>query len=232
MKTKLAFLFLSVLCACTSTSHTSDPVAVDVDAAPVVATLAQDAAVSPDGGGGPDAAAPRPARGPRDRAGRPLVSQLLTSPANRDLYNTDEMLAWPSAVPPEDHADGAAPLGADFQSRLVALDALDGVDDWKGGVANAPPDPDAGVYPHPLANAWLTDVLVVDPQMPFSPAGYLDVESDPDNHTTCGGRWLADDAIDKTLSYLVGKKTSGVSDGVGAATRAPSLTFPYLAPPN
>jgi hypothetical protein len=134
-------------------------------------------------------------------------------------------------VDPAERADGGEPLGAEFQSHLVALDELDGVADWHGGAADAAPD-DAGYYPHPLADAWLTDVLVVDPEQPFSPTGYLDVELNPGANASCGGRWLSDDAIDKTLSYLVKADSDGVSDGVGAATKAPTLVFPYLAPPN
>lgn len=197
---------------------------------PAIATEATDA--------GADAAPPRQlvdpppagAFGVRDRAGRPLVSQLLVSAENRALYNEERpYLPYDATL----RATGAArSLGGDFQSGLVSLDALDGHDDWNGGSGDASPDPDAGVYPHPLTDAWLADALLVDPSRPFSPKGFLDLEANPGANATCGGRWLADDAIDKTLSFLINGTTSGVSDGLGAATKAPSLTFPYFAPPN
>jgi hypothetical protein len=38
--------------------------------------------------------------------------------------------------------------------------------------------------------------------------------------------------MDKTLSLLVNKLTAPVSDGVNAATKAPTNTWPYLAGPN
>jgi len=170
-----------------------------------------------------------PPVGIRDRAGRPLVVRVLASDANHAFYNSSEA---PYPVEPTAKAmTSPQSIGQDFQDALVQLDALDAKDDWQGGAANAPADPD-GIFPHPLVNAWLTDVIVVDPAMPFSPDGYLDIETNPGANLSCGGRWFADDAIDKTASFLINGTTSGVSDGVSAATKSPSLTFPYLASPN
>jgi hypothetical protein len=164
--------------------------------------------------------------GVRDRAGRPLVSQLLISPSNQDDYNASER---EYTVDPQ---AGTPPFGSDFQSHLVTLDMLDGVAQWNGGEADAVAD-DAGVYPHPLATPWLSvDALLVDPTKPFSPTGYLDVEMHDGSNMSCGGRWFGDDAIDKMLSVLIKKSSSGVSDGVSTPAKAPSMTFPYLAAPN
>lgn len=161
-----------------------------------------------------------------DRAGRPLVSQLLTSESNRDYFNSEPFFALPDA------GSGTTLLGEDFQSRLVTLDLLDGVDDWNGGEKSSAPDTATGLYPHPLTDAWLVDAIMVDPEQPFSKTGYLDLERHYGSNATCGGRWFSDDAIDKTLSFLVTGEVTGVSDGVSAATKAPTLTFPYLASPN
>jgi hypothetical protein len=153
------------------------------------------------------------------------VSLLLVSSANREAYNAASF----DAVTPAD--PGAAPtFGDDFQHALAVLDGLDGVSDWNGGDADA--GADAGVYPHPLTNAWISaDVIVVDPNLPFAESSYLDVEANGAAHTTCGGRWPGDDALDKTMSYLVKRSLSGITDGVAAPAKPVSLEFPYLAGP-
>lgn len=168
--------------------------------------------------------------GPRDRVGRPYVSLILVSLANRENYNL-EPVDLALATDPPTAADGGTTFGADFQSRLVTLDGIDGVSNWDGGAADAGSN-DAGVYPHPLTNPWIgVDALIVDPNMPFSTTSYLDVEANGPAHTTCGGRWFGDDALDTTMSYLVKRTRSGISDGVQAPAKPVSLSFPYLASP-
>jgi hypothetical protein len=115
-------------------------------------------------------------------------------------------------------------LPQDFTAMLARLDALDGKTDWAA--------------PSPLAAPLTTDALLVDPSKPFSPTSYLDIEytafalNAPGTHTSCGGRWPGEDAIDKELSILVKKATTGVSGKVTAPATPPTMTFPYLAPPN
>lgn len=183
--------------------------------------------------------------GQTDRLGRPTIIQALIPLVDRDSYNRSDPL----------DLGGVSGLTADdltptLQRSLVLSDRIDGVDDWDGGspdgsTIKVPIDgggPDASttqvVYTHPLVALGLADVLIVDTSKPFSPTGYLDVEKasliagTPGSHLTCGGRWLADDVVDKTMSFIIKKSLTGVSDGVSAATKAPALTFPYLAPPN
>ena len=81
------------------------------------------------------------------------------------------------------------------------------------------------------------DTLIVDTSKPFSTTSYMDVEFSgivgaPGSHTTCGGRWVGEDIVDKMMSIVVKRATTGISDGVGAPTKAPSLTYPYFAAPN
>jgi hypothetical protein len=168
--------------------------------------------------------------GVRDRDGRPYVSLILVSAAHRQAYNTEKVdLAVPTD--PAADPDGGRTFGDDFQQALVMLDGLDGTNSWNGGAADAGHD-DAGAYPHPLANAWIqVDGLLVDPNKPFSATGYLDLEANAGAHTTCGGRWFGDDALDKTMSFLVKKSLAGVSDGVAEPAKPASMTFPYLAEP-
>jgi hypothetical protein len=186
-----------------------------------------------DGGGeaGKDGAVPGEplASGVRDRDGRPYVSLILVSAANRTAYNAEGVDQARTTDPSP--ADGGTTFGDDFQAALVMLDGLDGANSWSGGAADAGHD-DAGVYPHPLANAWIAvDALLLDPNKPFSATGYLDIEANAAAHATCGGRWFNDDALDKTMSFVVKKTLVGISDGVATPAKPASMTFPYLAEP-
>ena len=217
--------------AACSSSSSEDPGAPDGASSGEDAPASGDGIAPPqDGGDGGDGASPASLpTGLRDRVGRPYVSLLLVSAANREYYN-----GYPveDVFPDNPDVDGGTSFGADFQSGLVALDKLDGVDDWDGGSADAGPN-DSGIYPHPLEDQWLsTDALLVDPNKPFSTTSYLDIEAHAANaNTTCGGRWPGEDALDKTMSFVVKKKLTGVTDGVSAPAKAPSQTFPYLAEP-
>ena len=228
-----AALPLALVAACSSSDPATAP-AVDGGGAltdvGTTETGAAEGGPSADGGtDAPDPGAPLPS-GVRDRDGRPYVALVLVSAANREAYNAESVASASTTDPPAD-ADGGTAFGDDFQQRLVMLDGLDGTNDWNGGAADAGHD-DAGVYPHPLSNAWITvDALLVDPNKPFAAASYLDIEANGAAHTTCGGRWLGDDALDKTMSFLVKKSLVGISDGVNAPAKAASMTFPYLAEP-
>jgi hypothetical protein len=211
----VALAFFASAC---SDDTPSRPVAIDAAleaAAPDVGPAPFDASFEVgvvDAGSGPPS-------GPRDRAGRALVARLLVSSANLDTY---AQLPHPFETKYDNGApDAATSIGEDIETRLAQLDALDGKIDW--------PIPGGGS--HELLDVMLNDGLVVDPDLPFSPGGYLDFEANGAARTTCGGRYPGDDAIDKTLSFLVGRARTGVSDGVGTSDVAPTLTFPYLAPP-
>jgi hypothetical protein len=220
----LASLLLTALVSCSK----EDP-------APAEVTPAPDGAAVPDGGAGDattgdaDAAAPTEAGPPKlptgyiDRAARPLGIFLSINPADRNSWN-QEFAYYPT--------EGA--YEAEIQNNLVAADNLDNAQNFDAGTVAA--DASAAQITHPLEPMMFRDLLVVDSSKPFSPTGYLEIENEVflsgPAHTTCGGRWLGDDAIDKTLSFVAKGTLTGVSDGVSAATKAPTLTFPYLAPPN
>ena len=224
---------LALLAACSSADPAAAPATDGGGALPDVMSTEDGATeAGPNSDAAADApmtSAPLPS-GVRDRDGRPYVSLILVSAANREAYNAEKVEQALTTDPAAD-MDGGTAFGADFQKTLVMLDGLDGTNNWNGGAADAGHD-DAGVYPHPLTNAWIqVDALLVDPNKPFAAASYLDVEVNGAGHASCGGRWIGDDALDKTMSFLVKKSLVGVTDGVDAPAKAPSLTFPYLAEP-
>lgn len=163
-----------------------------------------------------------------DRAGRPLVSVLLVPSTLQDEYN-----AQPSFAPAQPRV-----LQNAVATRLAALDSL--------VVGDAGPDPvdwpDGGA----LLPMLLGDTLLVDTALPcvadggFVPS-YLDIENEvfllgpPYQHATCGGRTPAEHVIDETLQLFVTADREGgpvVAQGIAGPSKAPSLSFPYLAPPN
>jgi len=194
-----------------------------------------------------DTGPPLPHTGQVDRLGRAAIIEALMDGIDKEGYNRADTFTLVGG-------DGGT-INREFQSHLVNLDLLDGVDNWDGGSPegslvtrpndagpDAPDGSDAGttttqVFPHPAIPLLRNDVLLVDSAKPFSTAGYLEIEfralsGAPGTHTTCGGRWMNDDAVDKTMSLIVKKSLSGVSDGVDQATTPATLVFPYLAPPN
>lgn len=204
-----------VFVACEKTDASVPPVADASDA--LGETAAFDATVDVRDTGIDGTTDAGPPAGNRDRAGRPFITRLLVSEANRDTYNEVD-----NGYVIADTARGkgaSAAIGADMAAHLAALDALDG----KADLA------DAG-FPN-LAGTLLADAILLDPSKPFAPDGYLDLELHGAAHTTSGGRPLQDDALDKTLSWFVRGAASGVSDAVTAPSSPPSSTFPYLAPP-
>ncbi|HEX8792611.1 MAG TPA: hypothetical protein VF765_16800 [Polyangiaceae bacterium] len=161
-----------------------------------------------------------------DRAGRPLVAVLLVPSALQDEYN-----AQPSFEPTQPRV-----LQNAVASRLAELDSLD-----VGDAGADPVDwPDGGA----LLPMLLGDTLLVDTSLScvsdggFVPS-YLDIEQQVflggPTHTTCGGRTPAEHVIDESLQLLVtGDREGGpvVAQGIAGPTKPPTLSFPYLAPPN
>lgn len=164
-----------------------------------------------------------------ERVGRPEVKNLLLGPRQfdhvnrdleiRDLYNMEDAFRL-----------GASYTGA-YRARLNAnlafWDGLDGVVQW-------PPDASGA---HPLTELVLADYLVIDPSKPYAEQGsFLEIERAVRNGTdpqTCGGRTLNDDVIDVLYNLWINAGAGPViSDGVDAASRPASTSFPYLAPPN
>lgn len=186
---------------------------------------------SGDDGGEEVEAAPIPEAslgpGQVDRAGHPLVTVLLVPGTLADEYNAQP--SFEQNVP--------RVLQDALEARLVALDTLTlgdaGPDpvDW--------PIPDGGT--HPLLPMVVSDQLLVDTARScsgdagFTPS-YLDIEREIDlggsPHTTCGGRTPDENVVDETLTLLVTDGRAPVSQGVAAATKPATATFPYLAAPN
>jgi hypothetical protein len=219
---KLLSVLLPLLVACSD-----DPTpATDTDAQPIA-----DATVQPDSSG-PMFEAGVPPRQFLDRAGRPYTLRLVLNPENKDAYNQCAVTGASFQgqcffTTVATIGEGAAmSFGPDLQASTTKLDKVDGTLNWT---------PDGGAGPNGLSGMYLADNLFVDPKLPFSPSGFLSVELEAAGlatATTCGGRFFDDDALDKTMSFVVKKAVSGVSDGVSAPTKPAALTFPYLAPPN
>jgi hypothetical protein len=162
-----------------------------------------------------------------DRAGRPLVAVLLVPSTLQDEYN-----AQPSFEPTQPRVVQNAAA-----SRLAELDSL--------VVSDAGPDPVDWADGGALLPMLLADTLLVDTSRSCVSDGgfvssYLDIEQgvflgrDAGN-TTCGGRTPGEHVVDEMLQLLVTANRDGgpvIGQGIASPTKPPSLSFPYLAPPN
>lgn len=164
-----------------------------------------------------------------ERVGRPEVKNMLLAPKQFDRVNTD------LEIRDLYNLEDAFHLGSSYQgayrarldANLAFWDGLDGAVDW-------PVDSDGT---HPLTDLVLADHLVVDVTKPYSERGsFLEIELAAlagKVHETCGGRAPNDDVIDRLFTTLVNAGNGPViRDGVDAATRPATHTFPYLATPN
>ena len=164
-----------------------------------------------------------------ERVGRPEVKNMMLAPREfdqvnrdleiRDLYNVDDAFHLGDSY--------AGAFRARLDANLAFWDGLDGKQDWPTGEDGR----------HPLTELVLADYLVVDVTKPYVEQGsYLEIElaarrGEP--HATCGGRTLNDDVMDTIFTQLVNAGTGPViRDGVDAASRPGTVTFPYLASPN
>ena len=164
-----------------------------------------------------------------ERVGRPEVKNLLLGPKQFDTVNRD--LEIRDLYNMEDAFHLGSSYGAAYRARLNAnlafWDGLDGEVHW-------PLDPDGA---HPLTELVLADYLIVDPTRPYAEQGsFLEIERSTLTgrpHETCGGRSLNDDVIDVLYTFWInGGNGPVIRDGVDAASRPASSTFPYLAEPN
>jgi hypothetical protein len=164
-----------------------------------------------------------------ERVGRPEVKNMMLAPKEfdpvnrdleiRDLYNMDD------AFHPGDSYAGA--FRARLDANLAFWDGLDGEQDWPTGEDGS----------HPLSDLVLADYLVVDAAKPYVEQGsFLEIELAArrgEAHTTCGGRTLNDDVMDTIFTQLVNAGHGPtIRDGVDAATRPGTVSFPYLSSPN
>jgi hypothetical protein len=162
-----------------------------------------------------------------DRAGRPLVTVLLVPSTLQDEYNGQ----------PSFERTQPRVLQNAMASRLVELDSL--------VVGDAGPDPVDWPEGGALLPMLLGDTLLVDTSRScvsdggFVPS-YLDIEQEvflgrPDANTTCGGRTPGEHVVDEMLQLVVTANRDGgpvISQRIAGPTKPPSLSFPYLAPPN
>jgi hypothetical protein len=163
-----------------------------------------------------------------ERMGRPEIKNHLLSPKQfdqvnrnmevRDLYNLEDAFHMSK--------DYRGVYRARLNANLAFLDGLDGKIDW-------PPLPDGS---HPLTDLLLADYLVVDVSKPYADQSWFEIERavlEGRPHETCGGRSLKDDSMATLYTLLINAgKGPVITDGVHAATKPPSSTFPYLATPN
>lgn len=143
----------------------------------------------------------------KDREGRPAIATALVPAARKDEYN--------AASDPSTWVD----LFADDMAAALAV--YDGLDGTAGNLLLGSPATLAGV----LAD----DRLLIQPEVADC-GDYLAVElAGSGTPANCGGRTLAADVIDATLTAAVG---SPVSDGVDGNDREFPADFPFLASPN
>src|SRR3954470_19569146 len=164
-----------------------------------------------------------------ERVGRPEVKNMMLAPKDFDLVNRDleirDLYNMEDAFHLEDTYLGA--YRARLDANLAFWDGLDGNVDW-------PVEQDGR---HPLTELVLADYLVVDVSKPYVEHGsFLEIElaarrGEP--HLTCGGRTLNDDVMDTIFTQLVNAGHGPtIRDGVDAASRPATCSFPFLATPN
>jgi hypothetical protein len=164
-----------------------------------------------------------------ERVGRPEVKNMMLAPKEfdpvnrdleiRDLYNMEDAFHLGDSY--------AGAFRARLDANLAFWDGLDGNVDWAIGEDGS----------HPLTDLVLADYLIVDGTKPYVEQGsFLEIElaarrGEP--HVTCGGRTLNDDVMDTIFTQLVNAGHGPViRDGVDAATRPATCSFPYLASAN
>jgi hypothetical protein len=164
-----------------------------------------------------------------ERVGRPEVKNMMLAPKDfdqvnrdleiRDLYNMEDAFHLGESY--------AGAFRARLDANLAFWDDLDGRRDWPIGEDGS----------HPLTDLVLADFLVVDVTKPYVEHGsFLEIElaarrGEP--HRTCGGRALNDDVMDTIFTQLVNAgEGAAIRDGVDAASRPATDTFPYLATAN
>jgi hypothetical protein len=163
-----------------------------------------------------------------ERVGRPEIKNItLAWPGFdkinpnleiREIYNDDDAFELDEA-----HLEA---YRARLNANLVFFDGLDEKTDW-------PLDTRGN---HPLTELLLHDFLVVDVSKPFSENSYFEIEEAMLRgrpHTTCGGRSLNEDMMDKYYTLLINAGNGPrIRDGVDTPTKLASSVFPYLAPAN
>jgi hypothetical protein len=164
-----------------------------------------------------------------ESAGRPEVPNMMLGPTQFDRVNRDleirDLHNMDDAFHPAHVYEGA--YRARLNANLAFWDGLDGKVDW--------PLDEHGA--HPLTELVLADYLVLDLAKPYVEHGsFLEIERAArrgEDHSTCGGRTLNDDAMDTIFTWLItGGNGPAIRDGVDRSSRPATQTFPFLAAPN
>lgn len=155
-----------------------------------------------------------------DWVGRPEVTNFSLVTNNReelrDLYNNELPFANPYK------------LEVLYEKRLHEniinfFDKQDGRADWNSVNAKS------------LSKILLRDYLIIAPKLPCFHDSFLDIEMailENKPLSTCGGRKLTDDIVDKVLSLLITARTDTLKDGVNKPYKKTSQFFPYLSKPD
>jgi Domain of unknown function (DUF4331) len=163
-----------------------------------------------------------------ERVGRPEIKnitlgwrgfdQLNPNLEIREIYNDEDAFDLGGT-----HLDA---YRARFNANLAFYDGLDEKTDW-------PLDKHGN---HPLTELLLHDFLVLDVSKPFSEDSYFEIEQamlQGRTHTTCGGRSLNEEVMDKYYTLLINAGIGPhIRDGVDEPTALASAVFPYLAQAN
>jgi hypothetical protein len=154
-----------------------------------------------------------------DRLGRPEITNVTMMPNEdkdwRDRYNREAVFK----ITPDHRKD--------YQQKIVknikTYDLLDKKVDWS----------DTRITK--LSRLLLDDHLLIDVHKPCQVDNYFSIEMALLNqlaYTSCGGRQIKDDFMDKLFSLYITGDHGQISDGVDAPYRRPSSEFPYLAEPD
>lgn len=229
------WVWASVLSGCGSVTTPRVVGAADTASTPDTAEDAEtDTAADPDTAEPDDAADSTPGTpampvlgAQLDRAGRPLVKELL-------FHAFDPYAAGRDAARDGWDRNGDPASWTAYASELVqGLSVFDSIDtvcgnQWAADTAQVAPSRYSA-----LASLLADDRLVVDTAAE-SCGVYMAVELNAVGTATpdCGGRRLDVDVVDATYTLLItGGLDSSVGDGVAAGAEAAGTTFPYLAPP-
>lgn len=110
-----------------------------------------------------------------------------------------------------------------FNANLKRWDMMDGEENWPFVNGN-----------HPLSIMLNANYLVLDLSKPFNKSSFFEIEKslvEGKPHQTAGGRWLGDDVVDTLMTYFISRDGKKFGDFVKQATKPPTNTFPYVAPP-
>ncbi len=155
-----------------------------------------------------------------DWVGRPEITNFSLSPNGknelRDKYNSETPFTRPFKYE-------NLYFKRLYKNITLHYDRQDNRVDWDEDTAKQ------------LVSILMDDYLLLAPNLACNDDSYFDIEMSilkNSNYTTCGGRKLTDDIVDKVLSLYITSNTNDLVDGVDYPYREISGTFPYLSTPD